>query len=176
MGEIELRPSEIRFLHNSIANHFRNGTDILVTFEDLLYQNITPDDIPIIRVFRRNRKWYIYQGHRRLYIYKRLQKQCVINAVTVKEVKGRKIDWDKVRRKDTSENDGKSVTIRGDDKFHGRLGQIVQNWINTNSDSDECSSDSDRDYEYDTESEYEYESGSDSDVDDLVDRFGNWRW
>ncbi|XP_077990435.1 uncharacterized protein LOC144444776 [Glandiceps talaboti] len=174
MAEIDLRPSEIRYLHDTIAEHFRNGTGMLDTFKDLLYKDLTPGDIPTIQVFRYENKWYVYSGHRRLYLYKRLQKQRVIDKVTVEEVDDDEINWKKVHEKDTSENDGKSVEVRGDKSFVGRLGQIVKEWKNSQSDSSDSSSEySDSDYEYSSYVFYESESDSDVDVFGLVNNFGN---
>ncbi|XP_077990700.1 uncharacterized protein LOC144445023 [Glandiceps talaboti] len=132
----QLRPSEIQYLQNSIDAFFSDGRHILGTFNDLLYKDITPNDIRCIAVVFWQNEWYVYNGHRRLYLYKRLEKQGVIDEISVWVVQPRNIKWNEVHQKNTSMNGGRSVTIRCDDQFHGKLGHIIKQWKDSQIESD----------------------------------------
>ncbi|XP_077870183.1 uncharacterized protein LOC144363132 [Saccoglossus kowalevskii] len=152
---VELHPSEINYLQDSISSDFRDGTPLLDTFRDLLYGDLLPEDIRTITVFwwEERGKWYVHSGHRRLYLFKRLQKQGVVDTLQVSELD--RIPWRSVRRKNSSTNMGKSVTVRKDKSFVGNLGNIIQQWRNedTSSSDDEYSSDNYSEYEsYDDDS------------------------
>ena len=82
----ELSPDSIRFTQDSISGCFRNGQDIWVTYEVLLYQRITPYKIDSIEVFRRSDGLYwAGTGNRRLYLYKKLRALGVIDKIPVRE-------------------------------------------------------------------------------------------
>ena len=71
-----MRPSKIYYSQNNMGNSFKNGRSIEKTFEKLLNGDISVDDIAPITVQKHNKdddlkdKYFVQDGHRRLYIYK----------------------------------------------------------------------------------------------------------
>ncbi|XP_006812498.1 uncharacterized protein LOC102803871 [Saccoglossus kowalevskii] len=135
---VELYPSEILYLQDSISPIFNNGIPMLATFRDLLYGDLSVDDIRTISVFqwdvRGECQWYVHSGHRRLYMFKRLQKQGVVDTITAWEL--HKVRWGSVHRKNNSTTGGKSVVIRNDKSFVGNLGNIIKRWKNQHHNED----------------------------------------
>ena len=71
-----MRPGKIYYSQNNMGNSFRHGHSIENTFEDLLNGDISVYDIEPITVQKHNRddelknKYFVQDGHRRLYIFK----------------------------------------------------------------------------------------------------------
>ncbi|XP_077990746.1 uncharacterized protein LOC144445069 [Glandiceps talaboti] len=131
MPNVVVRPSEIRFLHDSIDCRFQNGDLLLDTFESLLYGRITVDDIKTIAVISLHGKWYIYAGHRRLYLYKQLESLSVIGVIKVWRVDRSRIQWDGVKKKLTTDNEGLAVEVRNDPYFDIKMQKIIRKWKST---------------------------------------------
>ncbi|XP_077990770.1 uncharacterized protein LOC144445093 [Glandiceps talaboti] len=131
MPNLVLAPSEIRFLHDSIDCRFRDGRLLLNTFESLLYGRISAKDIQIIAVISANGKWWIYAGHRRLYLYKQLEELGVIGAITVWQIDAWRIKWDVVKKKLTTDNEGLDVEVRNDMNFDIKMQKIIRAWKST---------------------------------------------
>ncbi|XP_070533411.1 uncharacterized protein [Ptychodera flava] len=151
-----LRPSEILYLQNSIVTSFRNGDDLLDTFSDLLNGYLTPEDIRVIAVFQWNGKWHVYNGHRRLFLYKALEECGVLDTIRVWEVRGSNIKWNTVHRQYTSKNGGHSIRVRGDATFEDRLEDIVSEWQN-NTVTCQCPCHGGLVYDSDSDSEHYYD-------------------
>jgi len=96
-------PKQVRFTQDNISPYFKNGRPIDDLIKDLKTGKVKPEDIPPIRVFEKNGKIYSLDN-RRLYVFQQA---------------GLKIRWVKVnpskkelRRKWTTDNDGKSIIVR----------------------------------------------------------------
>ncbi|XP_070533430.1 uncharacterized protein [Ptychodera flava] len=126
MPWVQLRPSEIYFLHDSIDCRFRDGRALLHTFDELLSGKISVSDIQRIAVFYwdERQKWHIYAGNRRLYLYKILEELGVVEKINVWKVWT--VNWDAVDKKNTTVNGGISVEIRNDHNFDVRLREVIK--------------------------------------------------
>ena len=87
-----MRPSEINFTHQFISKQFRESRQgskpmLEKTFEDLLYGRRIINEMPRIVVIKlgekENKKIWVLQGNRRLYIYKKLEEFGRINLISV---------------------------------------------------------------------------------------------
>ncbi|XP_070535181.1 uncharacterized protein [Ptychodera flava] len=126
MPWVQLRPSEIYFLHDSIDCRFRDGRSLLDTLDELLSRKISVSDIQRIAVFYWDEKhnWHIYAGNRRLYLYKILEALGIVEKIDVWKVW--KVHWDAVDKKNTTLNGGTSVEIRNDHNFDVRLREVIK--------------------------------------------------
>ena len=77
------KPSELHFSQDSIACVFRNITDILQTFRKLVNGSLCPDDIEPIQAKMHNGKLTVFEGNRRLFLYKKLESAGLIEDVQV---------------------------------------------------------------------------------------------
>ena len=83
-----MRPSSIFFTHDSIKNRFRDGRLVRETLRQLQEHEIQPSVIPIMHVCRQeipgygNRFW-AYTGNRRLWVFRELSKEGVVNEIKV---------------------------------------------------------------------------------------------
>jgi len=104
---VELAPSEIRFMHDTIRPQFRNGKGVNQVIEDI-YKGVTKiEDIPRIEVTKRNNKYYSL-SNRRLYVFRVLQKRKFLSRIEVFLV----TRWEE--QKYTTKSDGESVKVRRD--------------------------------------------------------------
>ena len=105
--EIELAPSQIRFMHRSINPKFSNGDSLDETIYkiDLGWMNVY--DLPKIRVVKRNGFYYAFDN-RRLYVYRVLQYRGKLDTVTVYLAP---LSQFQPRRFNTS-NNGESVVLK----------------------------------------------------------------
>ena len=76
-------PSEIYFTHDSINPYFSCGRGIIDTYEELRtgFKDVT--DIPMMTVAQLNGEWYTYTGNRRLWVFRRLQREGYIYEIEV---------------------------------------------------------------------------------------------
>lgn len=101
------KPSEIRFSQDSIATHWKdNSSRIGVTLDQLLKDEITPENIPTIIVSYKNGFLYT-SDNRRLWVFKKLQDFGKCESIEVKF--GNIQPW-----KFTTNNRGTSISVRGD--------------------------------------------------------------
>lgn len=101
------KPSEIRFSQDSIATHWKdNSSRIGVTLDQLLKDEITPDNIPTIIVSYKNGFLYT-SDNRRLWVFKKLQDFGKCESIKVQF--GNIQPW-----KFTTNNRGTSIFVRGD--------------------------------------------------------------
>ncbi|XP_077870169.1 uncharacterized protein LOC144363093 [Saccoglossus kowalevskii] len=126
MPNVVLRPSQIYFLHDSIDCRFQDKTNMLETFRQLLYKEINPAAIQPIAVFDKNDKWWVYAGNRRLYLFRKLEEYGVVKYITAWKV--RKIDPDEWKKRNTTTNGGRSVSIRNARQFEAKMQNIVREW------------------------------------------------
>lgn len=105
-----MRPSEIRFTHDSIQSSFRDGRSITETFREILLQNLVIEDLPLMELMEYGSEWFVVRGNRRLFMFQELEKRGYLQ-----EVKVHLKTFDPVifQSQYTSTNKGKSVRIRG---------------------------------------------------------------
>jgi hypothetical protein len=128
-GQEEMAPSNIYFTHDSISEEFGHdtGETIEETYRQLLHGELTVNEIPPISVVYFDCKYWAISGNRRLYIYKRLEVENIIDTVPVKI---EPLNKKKFLRKRSTRNDGEDVRIREDkdhragDKLADRLDDI----------------------------------------------------
>lgn len=83
VNEESMRPSDIRFTHDSIQYKFTDGRTLTETFRQLL-RKVTPiENIPKMEVMPNKGKWFVVRGNRRLFVYKELEKRNQIEKVQV---------------------------------------------------------------------------------------------
>lgn len=101
------KPSEIRFSQDSIAYHWKGHTiRIGVTLDQLLENEITPDNIPTITVSIRHGLLYT-SDNRRLWVFKKLEEFGKCESINVK--------YGYINpKKFTTINYGTSISVRGD--------------------------------------------------------------
>ena len=66
----KLKPSQIRFTQDSIADHFSDGTMLVDTFTELVTGQKTVDDIETIGCMQYKGKYWVVYGNRRLFLFK----------------------------------------------------------------------------------------------------------
>jgi len=103
---IELAPSDIRFMQDSIYPSFYGGKRVNDVIEDIYSGRTSLNVLPRIEVTKRNNKYYSLDN-RRLYLYRVLEKRGFLSRVKVSLV-SKWPEW-----KFTTENDGASVIVRG---------------------------------------------------------------
>ncbi|XP_077867104.1 uncharacterized protein LOC144356061 [Saccoglossus kowalevskii] len=124
-----LRPSQIYFLQNSISYRFNDGRYLLETFRELLDGRLTTDRILKMSVFywEKRKQWFVFKGHRRLYLYKKLEELGIVECIDVWELYT--VDASTIQREYTSENNGISVDVLGDGPgFEEAMSQIIHDW------------------------------------------------
>ena len=72
MSTITIKPSDILFCQENIDGKFGRGnnTSLLDTFKKLVSGDLEPSDFPPITVVCYDGKYYAYDGHRRLFLFK----------------------------------------------------------------------------------------------------------
>ena len=124
-----MKPSEIFYSQDSIKDKFENGRTIISTFNVCVKYPYVINRIPIMRVFKKDGKWFS-MDNRRLWVFKKLEAEGHIKDVTVRHTSRDKLPDDKF----TTQNGGVDVSIRDTTAFSFR-------------DSDDSNSDdSDRDF------------------------------
>jgi len=130
---LSLSPSQIRFTQDSIQDDFgrEEGRSLEDTFRELLYGEVTVDEIRRLSVVRHEGAHWVVSGNRRLYLYRKLEALRRITMVSVEVIP---INMDRFSQMLTTENNGQSVRIRSDrlrapgDKLDDRLDKIYRRW------------------------------------------------
>jgi hypothetical protein len=93
--EIELDPSIIRFTHSKIRNRF-SGNQMLIqdTLQQLRNGEIPIGNIPKIQVMQIKGEYYS-MNNRRLYCFKELNKEGLLDKITVRIKQANKKEQDK---------------------------------------------------------------------------------
>ena len=99
-----MNPQHVRYIQDSIARKFRCGRMVEHTTDMLKIKEITPDDIPPIRVFEMNGHIHT-EDNRRLYAFKK----SGILSVPVVRILASQVDPDKFSKR----GDGLSIVLRG---------------------------------------------------------------
>ncbi|XP_045201961.2 uncharacterized protein LOC123555382 [Mercenaria mercenaria] len=134
---IYLKPSEVRYTHDQITAHFTDGRSMLQTFIALLYGRVEirlgGNDVPPIEVMQTNemeggkegKLWYVVNGNRRLYVFRRLER-C--GALTTMQVIARKYDSIEMDKQFLTRNHGRTISITNDATLNAKFGKEVKRW------------------------------------------------
>ena len=76
----ELRPKDINYGQESIADHFTNGTSLPETFHQLVTGSLT---LEMLKVERKKNKFWIVKGNRRLLLYRMMERYKYVKKITV---------------------------------------------------------------------------------------------
>lgn len=122
MAVARMRPSHLRFTHDSVGNTFSDGNRLEDTFRELLYEECR---VPPLVTMRYDNEWFVVRGNRRLYLLQKLEE---VGKLTKVEVVIRKFDKQLFKRQFTSRNMGIVIRIRGDPLLEVRLSHLIENW------------------------------------------------
>ncbi|XP_069105229.1 uncharacterized protein [Argopecten irradians] len=126
-GMCEMRPSQLRFTHDSVSYKFRNGVSLDETFRQILNDELDIHGIDCLAAMQYNGEWMVVRGNRRLYLYKKLEE---VGKLTVVEVDKQYFQSQLFYRQFTSKNMGISLRIRGCSDIENKLNQIANEWRN----------------------------------------------
>ncbi|WP_143821127.1 RHS repeat-associated core domain-containing protein, partial [Motiliproteus sp. MSK22-1] len=105
-GAIKFRSSSsIRFTQNSIGKNFRDGGSVDDLVAGLRSGRVSPDSLPVIRIFKKDGKLYSLDN-RRLYAAQRAGVKIKTRGATTDEIA-------KESYKFTTKNDGVTIRVRG---------------------------------------------------------------
>jgi hypothetical protein len=124
-------PSQIFFSQDNIKSRFSDNKTLEDTFRKLLNDELTEDDIEPIEVVKDGSGlWWALHGHRRLFLYKILERIHHVDAIPVKVLD---FEDNKVRRlfeeRKTTTTDGKSIRVRDRPLLEGTLRQIGKEFV-----------------------------------------------
>lgn len=134
---IYLKPSEVRYTHDQITAHFSDGRSMLQTFIALLYGRVEirlgGNDVPPIEVMqtydteggKESKLWYVVNGNRRLYVFRRLER-C--GAMTTMQVIARKYDAIEMDKQFLTRNHGRSISVTNDATLNAKFNKEVNRW------------------------------------------------
>ncbi|XP_063425772.1 uncharacterized protein LOC134709542 [Mytilus trossulus] len=118
----EMRPSELRFTHDSVSCNFQDGHSMDETLRMVLDGSIPVSRIPPLVVMQYRSSWYVVRGNRRLYLYQLLERNGKLQFVKVLQ---QNFDNSVFKKQFTSKNNGRSIRLRGDRKMKRRLNEII---------------------------------------------------
>lgn len=134
---IYLKPSEVRYTHDQITAHFTDGRSMISTFIAMLYGKVEirlgGNDVPPIEVMqteemengRESKIWYVVNGNRRLYVFRRLEK-C--GAMTTMQVIARKYDSIEMDKHFLTRNKGRTISVTNDATLSAKFSKEVNRW------------------------------------------------
>ncbi|CAE7377728.1 mhkB [Symbiodinium pilosum] len=123
--ETMMDPMEIRFSQENLGEHFRDGTSIFETYDQIL-QGMEKREVHMIHVVQRGGH-YITLDNRRVAVYKMVRKAGKCGKVKVKIMHRDQVDHE-LRRKSDSTVEGLSVKVRGTDKVIHHRADIGGHW------------------------------------------------
>ncbi|XP_063425773.1 uncharacterized protein LOC134709543 [Mytilus trossulus] len=124
----EMRPSELRFTHDSVSCNFQDGHSMDETLRMVLNGSIPISRIPPLVVMNYQGSWYVVRGNRRLYLYQLLERNGKLQYVKVLQ---QNFDNSVFKKQFTSKNNGRSIRLRGDPNMEHRLNEIIRENSNT---------------------------------------------
>ena len=84
----QLKPSQIYFTHTKLSNKFTGcGKELVETLQELIDQIISVDSIPKIKVYyfyTGNEIKYLSENNRRLWVFKQLESNGLIDEISVR--------------------------------------------------------------------------------------------
>ncbi|XP_077974352.1 uncharacterized protein LOC144429973 [Styela clava] len=93
-----LKPSEIRFTQDSIAERFQDGGLLDDAIYNIQAEELSPGDFPPIKVVRKNGKLYSFDN-RRLYIFRVCEYEGIIDEIPVQMVESSRLREDRFTTK-----------------------------------------------------------------------------
>jgi hypothetical protein len=121
-------PSEILYSQESIRCRFADGNTLEDTFRRLLNNELSEDDIELVEAVKDDSgRWWAVNGHRRLFLYKILERFNVIDAIPVKV-----LDIDDAATRDlfdkrkTTRTNGKLIRVRDCTQLERKLMKLAQ--------------------------------------------------
>ncbi|CAE7037556.1 unnamed protein product [Symbiodinium natans] len=105
---MDIRPSNVRFSHDSISHRFSCGRLLINTLAELESGRTHISVIPLMKVTRVGDLWFAYNGNRRLWVFKSLETKGFLRTIKV-QVANQQIP----RNRFTTDNMGVSVRVRG---------------------------------------------------------------
>ncbi|XP_033760490.1 uncharacterized protein LOC117342441 [Pecten maximus] len=123
-----VRPSALRYTHDSISCRFSNGCGLEETFRQILYDEVSVSSLPYLEVMPYDNEWFVVRGNRRLYVLKQLESAGKISTVSVKYLSFESYHF---YNQYSTENSGRSVRIRGNPSLAGEFGRIKRTWENS---------------------------------------------
>lgn len=147
---LRLNPADIRYGQSSIRGTFSDRTSLLSTMKQLLSRQITPENLPEIEVVFYKNNFYVTNGNRRLFLFKKLARDGLPSEIPVL------LSSTKVPGKITTKNDGRFIKIRGRQELDAEINSMIEKHLLTenhwtSSDDDNHWTSSDDEY---THSEY----------------------
>ena len=123
MAQLELAPSNIRFMHDCISKRFSDGRSVNGTINDITCGYMSVHDIPRIRVVCKDGNYYSFDN-RRLYVYRVLHCRGLLNTVTVKLASMKLFQPQKF----TTKNNGQTVVVKRDITYEHNISQADNNF------------------------------------------------
>ncbi|KAL3848439.1 hypothetical protein ACJMK2_019296 [Sinanodonta woodiana] len=129
----EMRPSQLRFTHDSISCRFKDGGTMEEMFRQLLNGEISLKKIRSLVAMEFQGYWFVVRGNRRLYVMKKLEEIGKISTVSVLK---QTFDQQVFNKQFSTRNMGLSLKVRGDPYMEQKLNRLVSEWrTNRRSDS-----------------------------------------
>jgi len=115
---VRVRPSAIRFTHDSISYHFQDGHTLLQTAIQIAREDVERREIRMINVVRVNNGTLYALDNRRLAVFRLLEMCGRVRTIKV-EIVPLSTNTDEWNRKLTTTNGGASIDIRGTNHYIG---------------------------------------------------------
>ncbi|XP_041354293.1 uncharacterized protein LOC121372096 [Gigantopelta aegis] len=126
LGSRSVRPSQLRFTHDSIGYKFRGGYTLENSLRDLLNNKINVQSLPRMEVMHHDGHLYVVRGNRRLYLLQKLEKFGLVNEITVYV---RRFDSTLFDKQHTTDCGGAYVRIRGRQNTDATLELIIEQHV-----------------------------------------------
>ncbi|KAK3578611.1 hypothetical protein CHS0354_002183 [Potamilus streckersoni] len=130
IGVKQMRPSQLRFTHDSISSRFKDGHTMEETFMQLLNGEISLKEVRSLVAMEYQGYWFVVRGNRRLYIMKKLEDIGNISTISVLL---QTFDQQVFVKQFSTKNMGLSLKVRGDPFLEQKLNRIVSEWRNNRS-------------------------------------------
>ncbi|XP_035666749.1 uncharacterized protein LOC118409672 [Branchiostoma floridae] len=123
-----IRPSDIHFTADMIPCKFSNGSDMLETFRQLLFNEVKITDIPKIEVIYKDGSWWAYFGNRRLWILREVERLGRCAAVECIVLPKDFCSDEKWLKKLKNRDEGQSVGVEKTERFDVEYQTIIEAW------------------------------------------------
>ncbi|XP_060084071.1 uncharacterized protein LOC132563327 isoform X2 [Ylistrum balloti] len=127
LGTEHMRPSELRFTHDSVSCKFSDGHTLDETFRQLLNDEvrIVRGEIPPLVAMNYCGHWFVVRGNRRLYLLQKLEEIGKLQRVQVVK---REFEENVFNKQFSTKNMGHSIRIRGDPFIEEKLRRCINDW------------------------------------------------
>ncbi|XP_069104093.1 uncharacterized protein [Argopecten irradians] len=121
----QMRPSDLRFTHDSVSCRFSDGHTLEDTFKKLLNGDLQHYQLRPLVAMSHMGHWFVVRGNRRLYLYKKLEEIGKIDEV---KVVTQNFDDRVFTKQFSSKNMGVSLRIRGNPYIESELRRCINDW------------------------------------------------